>query len=191
MKILFFLLLTLPVISYATRYKSDPDHSRVGFRVQHMMISQVNGQFNDYVATFDFDPKAAVMKDTRFVVKTASVDTNVEKRDNHLRSAEFFNVEKFPEMTITNSKLTKKKNNQYKWTGDLTLLGVTKPVTFDLTYNGTRKDMEGKIKSGFMARGKINRKDFGMPFNAPADGGGLLVGNEVEIQLDIEAFEEK
>lgn len=191
MKKMLILLLTLPIISYATRYKADPDHSRVGFRVQHMMISQVNGQFNDYVATFDFDPKAGVMKDTSFVVKTASVDTNVEKRDNHLRSPEFFNVEKFPEMTITNSKLTKKKNNQYKWTGDLTLLGVTKPVTFDLIYNGTRKDMEGKSKAGFTARGKINRKDFGMPFNAPADGGGLLVGNDVEIQLDIEAFEEK
>lgn len=191
MKLITFLLLTLPIMAYATRYRVDSDHSQVGFSVMHMMISQVNGHFNDYVGTFDFDPKTGVMKDTSFVVKTASVDTNVEKRDKHLRSPDFFNVEKFPEMTITNSKLTKKKNNEFKWTGDLTLLGVTKPVDFDLTYHGTKKDMEGKPKAGFTAKGKINRKDFGMKFNAPADGGGFLVSDNIDIILNIEAFEEK
>ena len=191
MKIMLFALCLLPTLAFATRYRTDPDHTRIGFRVMHMMINQVNGQFNDFIGTFDFDEKAGTLKDTSFVVKTTSIDTGVQKRDDHLRSKDFFNVEKFPEMTITNSKITKKKKNDYKWTGDLTLLGVTKPVTFDLTYNGSRKDMEGKTKVGFTAKGKINRKDFGMPFDAPASGGGLLVGNDVDIMLDIEAFEEK
>ncbi|WP_408095721.1 YceI family protein [Peredibacter sp. HCB2-198] len=191
MKIILFLLCLLPTLLFAARYRTDPEHSRIGFRISHMMINHVNGQFNDYIGTFDFDPKAGTLKDTSFVVKTNSIDTGVQKRDDHLRTKDFFNVEKFPEMTITNSKITRKKKNDYKWTGDLTLLGVTKPVTFDLTYNGMKKDKDGKNKVGFTAKGKINRQDFGMTFNAPADGGGLLVGNDVDILIDIEAFEEK
>lgn len=174
----------------AADYKVDPAHSKVGFSVKHMMISKVRGVFKDFEGTFTFDPKKGTLGATSFVVKSASVDTDDAKRDEHLRSPDFFDAEKFPTLTVTNSKLTKKGKNKYKWTGDLTIHGVTKPVTFELEQLGATKDPWGNNRLGFSANGKINRKDYGMTWNKAMDAGGVVVGDDVEIQIDVEAIEQ-
>lgn len=184
-----FLFLALFQNSFAATYQVDPNHSHMGFKVKHLMLVDVYGSFDDFEGTFDFDEKKNALSNLGFEVRTKSVDTNVEKRDNHLRTADFFNVEKFPTMNFKNAKL-KGEKGKYKLAGDLTLLGVTKPVTFDLVYTGTKKDMEGKMKAGFSAKGKINRKDFGMGWNAPVYGGGVMVSEDVDLMIEVEAFEQ-
>ena len=153
------------------RYNVDADHSIVGFSVAHMVISKTTGRFTDYAGFIEVDPD--------------------QKRDTHLRSPDFFNVEKYPTMTY---KMTsyEKQGDQYVAIGDLTLLGVTKPIVLTGTFNGILpKDPMGNTRAGFSAEGKINRKDFGMNWNKALDNGGLVVGNEVAIRLEIECIKQK
>lgn len=172
-------------------YKIDQGHSEVGFSVTHLMISTVRGKFKEFDGSFMFDPDKGTVSDANFTVKTKSVDTNEPKRDEHLRGADFFDVEKFPEMTLKNSKITKAGKNKYKWVGDLTIRGVTKPVTLNLDYKGSMKDPWGNQKAGFAATGKINRKDYGLTWNKALEAGGVTVGDEVTINLDIEAQQQQ
>ena len=173
------------------RYNVDADHSIVGFSVVHMVISKTTGRFTDYAGFIEMDPDGKTVKAIEAVIKTASVDTNHQKRDTHLRSPDFFNVEKYPAMTY---KMTsyEKQGDQYVAIGDLTLLGVTKPIVLTGTFNGVLpKDPMGNTRAGFSAEGKINRKDFGMNWNKALDNGGLVVGNEVAIRLEIECIKQK
>jgi len=175
-------------LAAAERYNVDADHSIVGLSVAHMVISKTTGRFTDYAGFIEMDSDGKTVRSIEAVIKTASVDTNHQKRDTHLRGPDFFNVEKYPTMTY---KMTsyEKQADQYVAIGDLTLLGVTRPIVLTGTFNGVLpKDPMGNTRAGFSAEGKINRKDFGMNWNKALDNGGLVVGNEVAIRLEIECI---
>lgn len=172
------------------RYDVDPDHSIVEFKVAHMVISKTTGHFKDYTGFIEMDPDAGTVKSIEATIKTASVTTNQEKRDTHLRNPDFFDVEKYPTM-VYKMKTYKKSGDGYTAIGDLTLHGVTKEVTLTGNINGVTKDPWGNTRAGFTAEGKVNRKDFGMVWNKALDSGGLVVGDEVLIKLDIECIKAK
>lgn len=188
---LAFAFLAFATNASATVYEVDPNHSRIGFTVKHLMIATVPGNFNDFTGKFDFDAAKSELKDATFTVQTASINTNNAKRDEHLRSADFFDAAKNPTITVTNSKLKKAGKNKYKWTGDLNMHGVTKPVTFDVEYTGASKGMMGENRVGFTAKSKINRKDFGLTWNKTLETGGVAVSDEVQLVLDVSAIEAK
>jgi polyisoprenoid-binding protein YceI len=175
----------------AAQYKVDAAHSSVGFGVKHL-VGKVKGQFKEFEGTFSFDP--AKPKDTtgKFVAKTASISTENDKRDEHLKSEDFFDAKKFPELVLEKIKLTPGKGkNKYKLTGDLTMHGVTKPITLDAEYNGNAKDPWGNNRAGFSANGKLNRKDYGIVWNKTMDTGSLMLGEDIDLDLQVEAIEEK
>lgn len=172
------------------RYDVDPDHSIVEFKVAHMVISKTTGHFKDYTGFIEMDPDAGTVKSIEATIKTASVTTNQEKRDTHLRNPDFFDVEKYPTM-VYKMKTYKKSGDGYTAIGDLTLHGVTKEMTLTGNINGVTKDPWGNTRAGFTAEGKVNRKDFGMVWNKALDSGGLVVGDEVLIKLDIECIKAK
>ena len=172
------------------RYNVDLDHSTVEFRVAHMVVSKTSGRFMDYTGFIEMDPDAMTVKTIEAVIQTASINTSHQKRDTHLRSADFFNVERYPTMTYK-LKNYRRTGDTYTAVGDLTLLGVTKEIAMEGTFNGVTKDPAGHIRIGFAAEGKINRKDFGMNWNKALDNGGFVVGDEVQIKLDIECIKAK
>lgn len=167
----------------------DPDHSSVNFKVDHM-FSRTAGQFKEFSGTLILDPDAETIGSARGVVQTASVDTRHEKRDGHLKSEDFFNVEKHPTMTFVGKKF-KGSGKKIKIQGNFTLLGTTRRVTFDAVYHGIGADPWGNTRTGITATTTINRKDYGMDFNKVLDTGGLLIGNDVDITLEIEAILKK
>jgi polyisoprenoid-binding protein YceI len=172
------------------RYDVDLDHSIVGFEVAHMVISKTTGRFTDYQGFIIMDPEKKEVKAIEAVIKTDSITTNHKKRDEHLRSPDFFNVKKYPTLTYKMKSFTK-TGDQYTAVGDLTLLGVTKEITLVGAFNGEAKDPMGNIRAGFTAEGSVNRKDFGMVWTKVLDNGGLLVGDNVKIRLEIETIKEK
>ena len=182
--------LPLAVQAESGRWNVDPDHSTVEFRVAHMVVSKTTGRFMDYAGFIDMDAEAGTVKAIEATIKTASVNTNHEKRDAHLRNADFFDVERYPTMTFK-MKSYKKTEEGYTALGDLTLHGVTREITLAGHYNGATKDPWGNTRAGFSAEGKLNRKDFGMVWNKTLDSGGLVVGDEVQIRLDIECIKAK
>ena len=163
----------------------DTSHSTIGFVARHMMVAKVRGRFKDFTADIVIaeNPLESRVDAT---VQMASVDTNDETRDNHLRTNDFFDIENHPTMTFRTTSIEPDGDN-YKLNGDLTVRGVTKPVTFDLEVGGAGKDPWGNTKAGFSATTTINRKDFGVEWNAPLETGGVIVGDKVTIELDIEA----
>jgi len=172
------------------RWDLDPDHSIIEFRVAHMVVSKTAGRFMDYSGVVEMDADAQQFKTIEATINTASVNTNHEKRDAHLRNADFFDVEKHPAMTYK-MKSYKKTGEGYTALGDLTIHGVTKEITLVGTFNGVSKDPWGNTRAGFTAEGKVNRKDFGMVWNKTLDTGGFVVGDEVNIRLDIECIKAK
>jgi len=172
------------------RWIVDPEHSTIEFRVAHMVVSKTSGRFMDYSGFIDMDSEAGTVKAIEATIKTASVNTNHEKRDAHLRNADFFDVEKYPTMTYK-MKTYKKTDEGYQAVGELTLHGVTKDVLLTGTFNGVAKDPWGNARAGFTGEGKLNRKDFGLVWSKTLDNGGLVVGNEVSIKLDIECIKAK
>lgn len=168
----------------------DPDHSIIEFRVSHMVISKTSGRFMDYQGFVVMDAEAKTLKAIEATIQTASINTNQEKRDTHLRNADFLDVKQFPTMTYK-MKSSQKDGDTYKVVGQLTLRGVTKEIVLTGTFNGVTKDPWGNIRAGFTADGTLNRKDFGMIWNKTLDNGGLVVGDEVHIHLDIECIKSK
>lgn len=162
----------------------DPVHSEVGFSVRHMMVSKVRGKFTSFEGSVT---TAANLLDSSVTatVDLASIDTGNADRDNHIRSADFFEVEANQTMTFVSTGI-REDGGDYKLDGDLTLKGVTKPVTFDLEVNGFGPDAYGGTRSGFSATTTINRRDFGVDFNAAMETGGLVVADKVTVQLEIE-----
>lgn len=193
-RVLLLLGLTVwfPLVAHAepARWDVDPDHSTIEFRVTHMVVSKTTGRFMDYAGFIDMDAEAGTVKAIEATIKTGSVNTNHEKRDAHLRNADFFDVEHYPTMTFK-MKRYKKTAEGYTAAGDLTLRGVTKEITLVGHYNGTTKDPMGNTRAGFNAEGKLNRKDFSMVWNKTLDSGGLVVGDEVQIRIDIECIKAK
>lgn len=172
------------------KWKLDHDHSTVGFQVAHMVVSKTNGKFTEYSGVVEMDAEVPEFNTIEAVIQTASVTTDHQKRDDHLRSPDFFDVQKFPTMTYK-MKSYKKTGDDYTAVGELTLLGVTKEITLAGTFNGVAQDPWGNTRAGFTAEGTINRKDFGMKFSKLLDNGGMLVGDDVKIKLEIEVIKEQ
>ena len=161
----------------------DRNHSKIGFTVTHMAISEVEGNFKDFDATVNAKSDDFSGSDVTFTAKVASVDTDNEKRDGHLKSPDFFDAEKYPEITFKGT--LEKAGDKYKLKGDFTLHGVTKKVEFDVTYGGTMDTGKGK-KAGFKVSGKIDRKDYGLVWANKTPGGELVVSDKVDISCKIE-----
>ncbi|MBO0962083.1 YceI family protein [Neobacillus sp. MM2021_6] len=170
-----------------TKWALDPAHSSVDFSVRHMMIANVKGTFNTFNATIEADPADLTTANIEFSVETESVDTRSKDRDGHLVSADFFDVENHPNMTFKATNIEKTDEGEYNVTGDLTLRGVTKQETFAVIFEGQGKDPWGNEKAGFSAQGTINRSDYGLVWNAALETGGVLVGDKVKINLQIQA----
>ena len=173
-----------------TRWDIDPDHSIIEFRVSHMVVSKTSGRFLDYRGFVELDADAKTLTAIEATIKAESIDTNQEKRDMHLRNADFLDVKQFPTI-LYKMKNYQKEGDTYKVVGNLTLRGVTKEVTLIGTFNGAANDPWGNTRAGFTADGTLNRKDFGMIWNKALDTGGLVVGDEVQIHLDIECVKTK
>jgi polyisoprenoid-binding protein YceI len=179
--------LSLPVLAFATTWNIDPDHSNLGFKVRHLMVSNVKGSFEKNSGVVEINDKDITKSKVEVTIDTASINTNVQKRDEHLRSADFFDVAKFPTMTFVSKKVAKAGKDKLKVTGDLTLHGVTKEVVLDVEGPSKEsKDPWGNIRRGATATTKINRKDFGLVWNKALETGGVAVGEEVSIILEIE-----
>ncbi|EKN65327.1 hypothetical protein BABA_21066 [Neobacillus bataviensis LMG 21833] len=170
-----------------TKWALDPSHSSVDFSVRHMMIANVKGTFNSFNATIEADPADLTTANIEFSIETGSVDTRSKDRDGHLVSADFFDVENHPNMTFKATNIEKTDEGEYNVTGDLTLRGVTKQETFAVTFEGQGKDPWGNEKAGFSAQGTLNRSDYGLVWNAALETGGVLVGDKVKINLQIQA----
>ncbi len=179
--------LTLPVVASASTWSIDPDHSNVGFKVKHMMVSSVKGNFDTHTGVVEINDKDITKSKVEVSIDTSSINTNVKKRDDHLRSADFFDVAKYPTMTFVSKKVAKAGKDRLKVTGDLTLHGVTKQVVLDVEGpTKESKDPWGNIRKGATATTKINRKDFGLVWNKALETGGVAVGEEIAITLEIE-----
>lgn len=168
----------------------DASHSAIEFVVKHMMIANVRGSFQSFEASVTADHEDLTTAEIDFSVDVASIATRDDGRDNHLRSADFFDVENHPKLTFKSTGATKTSDNEYDLTGDITIRGVTKPITFHVTYEGGGKDPWGGERAGFSAKGSLNRKDFGLNWNAALETGGFLVGDQVKISLEIEAVKQ-
>lgn len=171
------------------KWTIDPTHSEVGFKVKHMMFTNVKGLFNDYSAEIDFndDLKEANLQ---FEAKINSIFTNNTDRDNHLKSADFFDAEQYPTLNFKSTKI-EGNGSEYEITGDLTIKGITKPVTLNAEFSGLMTDPWGNTKVGLNLDGKINRKDFGLTYNAALETGGVLVGEDVKLNAEIQLVEQK
>lgn len=169
------------------KWNVDSVHSTIGFTVRHMMISNVKGTFNEFDAVIDADPEDLTDANIEFTIDASSIDTRRSDRDDHLRSEDFFDVENHPNLTFKATKITKKAENQYDMTGDFTIIGTTNPITFDITFEGQAKDpMTGDEAAGFTGSTTINRKDFGLTWNAALETGGVVVSDEVKINIEIQ-----
>jgi polyisoprenoid-binding protein YceI len=169
------------------KWTFDPVHSTVGFWVRHLMISKVHGRFTQWSGTLEFDEKNPAASRVEVQIDAASVDTKEAQRDGHLKSPDFFDVEKHPHITFKSTGVEVAGEAHYKVTGDFTLHGVTHPVTLDVEYHGRAMHPRGGERAGFSARTSINRKDYGMHFNMALETGGVVVSDKVEIELDIQA----
>ncbi len=167
----------------------DTVHSHVGFSVKHMMVATARGQFKSYRGTLRLDDKDFTRSTFEGEIDVASIDTGNADRDNHLRANDFFDAPNHPTITFKSTGIEAKGEGEYVVRGDLTIRGVTKPVALDVEFQGTSKNPYGKTVTGFSARGTINRKDFGVSFNALLETGGVAVGEKVKLELDIEAVQ--
>jgi len=169
-------------------YKLDVAHSVVGFAIRHNEITWVSGRFKDFVGTVHYDDKDVTKSSVELIAKVASIDTGVGARDNHLRTADFFEVEKYPEMTFKSTRVERKGKDRYVLHGDLTLKGVTKAVAIPFTITGAIKDGRGNTRFGVDGSTTINRRDFGITWGHALAAGGFDVGNEVAIRLQLEVM---
>jgi len=170
-----------------SKWNVDVTHTNVGFEIKHMMVSKVRGNFSDMEGTIEGDPRELENTKINFRVGIDSISTNNEDRDNHLRSADFFEAEKYPNMTFESTNINKVGDNQYKLTGNLTIKDVTKETTFDVEYLGEGTNPWGVEVVGFEASTTISRKEFGLTWNQALETGGVLVGDDVKIQIDLQA----
>lgn len=180
-------LLALPVLAAAApvTYKVDPDHSGVGFTVRHF-VTNVPGRFKDFDGTIKYDKQNPAASSVEFTIQTASIDTANTDRDGHLKSADFFDVEKFPTMSFTSTGVKAQDADTLEVTGDLTIHGVTKKVTIPVEVLGTMPMPKGE-KAGFETSFTVNRKDYGIVWNRVLDAGGTILGDDVKISVAVEA----
>ena len=168
-------------------YTLDPAHSRLGFVARHAMVTKVRGSFNDVTGTGHFDAEDPARSRLEVVIQAASIDTRNADRDAHLRSNEFFDMETYPEIRFVSTNVDAVDATTFRVTGDLTIKGVTKPVTIDLEYTGAAVDPFGNQRIGLEGGVTVNRKDWGIAWNAPLETGGVLVGEKVALELEVSA----
>lgn len=183
------ILLALAILSsvaHAATYEIDATHSQVAFKVKHL-VGKVPGRFTTFSGTISYEPAKPLTWKTEATIDPASINTDNEKRDAHLKSPDFFDTAKCPAMSFKSAKVTDVKGSTAKLQGELTMHCVTKPVVLDLELNGAGKDPWGGERAGFTAKTTLNRKDFGISFNKVLDNGGLMLGEEVEVVIEIEA----
>ena len=171
---------------FASTWEIDPAHSSATFSIRHMTVSNVRGEFGKVTGTVNWDDADVTKSTAEATIDTTTINTHEPKRDAHLKSPDFFDSEKYPTITFKSTHVQKVGSNHLKITGDLTMHGVTRPVTLDATYTGEVKDPGGSIRRGASATTKVNRKDFGLTWNKALEAGGVLVGDEVDIALELE-----
>ncbi len=189
--ILASMLLTAGAFAQSSTWKTDASHSNVKFSVTHLVVSEVEGYFKTFAGTLVSSKPDFTDASINFSVDINSINTDNEGRDKHLKSDDFFNAEKFPQMTFKSTSIKKVGDKKYVLEGDLTIRDVTKKVKFDVVYGGTVKDPWGNIKAGFKATGEINRFDYNLKWNSVTEAGGAVVSKEVAIVLNLEFAQQK
>ncbi len=171
----------------ATRtYKIDKAHSEVIFQIRHL-VTKVRGRFDDFEGSIQLHEEKPELSSVEFTIKAASIDTNEKDRDTHLRSADFFDVEKFPELRFRSTRIERIEAARYRVTGELTIRDVSREVSLDVEYGGRAKDPWGNERVGFVAKTALDRKEFGLGWNQVLEAGGVLVGDRVELELEVQA----
>lgn len=168
-----------------TKWEIDPVHSVIQFHYKHLMIATLSGKFDEIAGTVEAGDNFENAKFT-FNANINSINTNDEKRDTHLKSADFFDAEKFPTLSFSSTKFSKTENQEFELEGNLTIKDIGKPITLAVKYGGTSKDPWGNIKAGFELKGKINRKDYGLTWNVQIEAGGTMVSEDITIDANIE-----
>jgi polyisoprenoid-binding protein YceI len=169
-----------------TKWSIDPTHSEVQFKIKHLVISTVTGQFNEFSGSLESEDKNFTGANASFEALISSISTNNVDRDAHLKSADFFDADNYPTLKFESREFTHIKDNQYKIIGDFTIKGITKEIILDAAYGGSMVDFYGNEKAGFEISGKINRKDFGLTWSAVTEAGGVVVSDEVKLQLNVQ-----
>ncbi|NEE02680.1 YceI family protein [Phytoactinopolyspora halotolerans] len=169
-------------------YTIDPEHSRLGFVARHAMVTKVRGSFNEFEGTVKIDGEDPSKSSATVVIKTASIDTRNEQRDGHLRTNDFLDIEKYPEITFSTTGIREAGDEEFEVTGDLTIKDVTKSVTIPFEFGGAATDPFGNFRVGFEGKLEINRKDFNVTWNAPLETGGVLVGEKVTLEFEVSAI---
>lgn len=173
-------------VAARTEWKLDPSHTLVEFSAKHLMITTVKGRVTDVEGTIVMDEREPKNSSVEATLKAASIDSRTEQRDNHLRSADFLDVEKYPEIRFKSRRI-EGTTSEFRLVGDLTIRDVTREVSLDVTFEGRTKDPWGGERVGFSASGKIDRREFGLTWNVLLETGGLTVGNEIKISIEVEA----
>ena len=164
----------------------DNSHSHIGFAVKHLMVSTVRGSFKDFTGTVEIDTNDVTKSQVTAEIKVASIDTAEPKRDDHLRSGDFFDAEQFPLITFKSKRVEKIDDETYRLIGDMTIKGTTKEVVLEAEYGGVHKDPWGGTRTGFSLNGAIDRREFGLTWNAALEIGGVLVGDKVKLHVEVE-----
>lgn len=169
-------------------YTLDVAHTRIGFSARHAMVTTVRGSFGDFEGTAHLDATDPTKSSAKLTIKVASLSTGQEQRDAHLRSPDFFDVEAYPEITFTSTSAKRVDDETYRLTGDLSIRHQTKPVTVEFAFNGSAKDPYGNLRAGFEGKATVNRKDWGLSWNAALETGGLLVSDKIKLEFDVSAI---
>jgi polyisoprenoid-binding protein YceI len=168
-------------------YQLDPAHTRIYFVARHAMITSVRGYFHDFEGRLHLDADDPTASTASVTVKVAGIDTGQEQRDAHLRSPDFFDVETYPDITFVSTGVDPVDDETYRLTGDLSIRDQTRPVTLEITYNGSAKDPFGNLRAGFEGKGTVNRKDWGLTWNAVLETGGIMISDKIRIEVDVSA----
>ncbi len=169
-----------------TKWVIDPMHSEVQFKVKHLVISTVTGSFKSFEGSMETSNDDFQDAEIAFSLNVDSIDTNQEMRDGHLKGAEFFDAVQFPTISFKSTSFKKASNNDYKLNGDITIKGITKPISLDVEYGGSAADFYGNTKAGFEVSGKINRKEFGLVWDGITEAGSIVLGEDVKIIINIQ-----
>ncbi|GAA4916688.1 YceI family protein [Mucilaginibacter defluvii] len=174
-----------------TVWTLDPTHSEVQFKVKHLVISTVTGSFKNFEGTLTTEGDDIANGTVEFSLDVNSIDTNQEQRDGHLKSADFFDAEQYPKITFKSTSLTAKGDDEYVAVGDLTVKGITKPVTLNVEFGGSADDFYGNTKAGFEVTGKISRKEFGLTWEGVTEAGSIVVGDDIKLIANVQFAKQK
>lgn len=180
--------MTTTQVDLSGDYDLDPAHTRLGFIARHAMVTKVRGSFKEFQGQLHVDAQDPARSSGTVRIVANSIDTGVQQRDDHLRSNDFFDMPTYPEIAFTSTSVQPDGSDRFQVTGDLTIKDITKPVTLDVEFSGSAVDPYGNLRIGFEAKAIVNRKDWGVSWNAPLEAGGVLVGEKITFDIDISAI---